>query len=239
MAGSLLPVVTIILVAGLVVQLLAHRFRIPSVVFFLAIGLLLGPEGIGVVTLETFGDGLETIVGLSVAIIVFDGAFQLRIDHIRRASTTALRLVTFGAVFTFLGTALAVRLLEGVTWELSLVVGALLVATGPTVITPILEVVRMREHVASALETEGIVNDVTAAVAAVVIFELLLLDDLGVPATVASFLGRLGVGIGAGLLATALIYLLSHHEIAPSEGDRAARFLLLSAAIGSFAIAEV
>jgi len=58
------------------------------------------------------------------------------------------------------------------------------VATGPTVITPILNVVRVRDHVATALETEGIVNDVTAAIVAVVIFEtLLLLDDLGVPAT--------------------------------------------------------
>jgi Trk K+ transport system NAD-binding subunit len=118
-------------------------------------------------------------------------------------------------------------------------VGALLVATGPTVITPILEVVRVREHVASALETEGIVNDVTAAIATVVIFELLLLDDLGVPATVASFVLRFGVGVGAGLLATALIYLLLRYEIAPEEGPQAARFLLLSAAIGSFAIAEV
>jgi len=57
------------------------------------------------------------------------------------------------------------------------------VATGPTVITPILNVVRVRDHVATALETEGIVNDVTAAIVAVVIFETLLLDDLGVPAT--------------------------------------------------------
>ncbi|MGM0398883.1 MAG: cation:proton antiporter [Halobacteriota archaeon] len=239
MAATLLPAVAIILVSGLVVQLLAQRIRVPSVVFFLAIGLVLGPEGIGLVTIDTFGDGLETIVGLSVAIIVFDGAFQLRLDRVREASTTSLRLVTVGAVVMFVGTAVAVRFLEGVTWELSLLVGALLVATGPTVITPILEVVRVREHVASALETEGIVNDVTAAIAAVVIFEVLLLDDLGVPATVASFMQRLGIGVAAGLLATALIYLLLRYEIAPEEGPQAARFLLLSAAIGSFAVAEV
>jgi len=72
------------------------------------------------------------------------------------------------------------------------------VATGPTVITPILNVVRVRDHVAAALETEGIVNDVTAAIVAVVIFETLLLDDLGVPATLFSFVERLGVGVLAG-----------------------------------------
>ena len=238
MASSLLQVVAIILVSGLGVQLLARRIRVPSVVFFLGIGVLLGPVGIGLVTLETFGEGLETIVGLGVAIIIFDGAFALRFERIREAETTALRLVTAGAVVMLFGTAVAVRFLEGVEWELALLVGALLVATGPTVITPILEVVRVREHVAAALETEGIVNDVTAAIAAVVIFETLLLDDLGVSAAVFSFLERFGVGVAAGLLTTALIYLLLRYEVTPEEAPQAARFLLLSAAIGSFAVAE-
>lgn len=238
MAESLLPAVALILISGLVVQILAQRLRIPSVVFFLAIGVILGPLGVGLVTLETFGDGLETIVGLSVAIIVFDGAFALQFRHIREAETTSLRLVTVGAVLTLVGTALAVRFLEGAEWELALLVGALLVATGPTVITPILEVVRVREHVAAALETEGIINDVTAAIAAVVIFETLLLDDVGVPATVVSFVQRFGVGVGAGLLATILVYFITQYELTPEEGPQAARFLLLSAAIGSFVFAE-
>ena len=239
MASALLPVAALILVAGIGVQLLARRLQIPSVVFYLALGLVLGPEGIGLVTIETFGDGLETVVGLSVAIIVFDGAFALRAERIREASTTSLRLVTIGAIVMFVGTAVAVRVLEGASWEIALVVGALLVATGPTVITPILEVVTVREHVAAALETEGIINDVTAAIAAVVIFETLLLDDLGVQSTLVAFGERLGIGIAAGLLATGLIYLVLQYEITPEEGPQAARFLIFSAAIGSFALAEV
>ncbi len=239
MAGNLLPAVALILVLGLGVQLLARRLQVPSVVFYLVVGVILGPEVLGIVTLETFGDGLETIVGISVAIIVFDGAFALKFDRIREAETTSLRLVTVGALVMFLGTATAVRFLEGgANWELSLLIGALLVATGPTVITPILEVVRVREHVAAALETEGIINDVTAAIAAVVIFETLLLDDLGAPATLFEFGRRFGVGIGAGLLATVIIYLLVKAEIAPGEEVLADRFLILAAAVGSFALAE-
>ncbi len=239
MASSLLPVAALILVSGIGVQLLARRLRVPSVVFYLVVGFLLGPEVFGLVTLETFGDGLETVVGLSVAIIVFDGAFALRMERIREASTASLRLVTIGAVIMFVGTTIAVRVLEGAAWEIALVIGALLVATGPTVITPILEVVTVREHVSAALETEGIINDVTAAIAAVVIFETLLLDDLGIQSTVLAFGERLGVGVGAGLLATGLIYVVLRYEITPEEGPQAARFLVFSAAIGSFALAEV
>ena len=238
MSGSLLPIVAAMLVSGLGVQLLAHRVRVPSVVFYLIIGVVMGPEVLGIVTLETFGDGLEIIVGLSVAIIVFEGAFALRLDRIRGASTVSFRLVTIGAVVMFVGTAAAVRFFEGADWEIALLVGALLVATGPTVITPILEVVRVRDHVAAALETEGIVNDVTAAIVAVVVFETLLLDDLGVPATVLSFLQRLGVGVAAGLLATVVIYLLLDSEIVPDRDVQASQFLILAAAVGSFAAAE-
>ncbi|GAB3703319.1 cation:proton antiporter domain-containing protein [Halorubrum pallidum] len=227
-----------ILVSGLAVQLLAHRLRIPSVIFYLLIGVVLGPEVLGVVTLETFGSGLEIIVGLSVAIIVFEGAFALEIDRIRRASTVSLRLVTISALVMFLGTAAAVRTFEGASWEIALLVGALLVATGPTVITPILDVVRVRDHVATALETEGIINDVTAAIVAVVIFETLLLDDLGVRATVGAFLQRFGVGVAAGVLATVVIYLLLESDFVPERDVQASQFLVLAAAVGSFAAAE-
>ena len=239
MSSSLLPVIAAILVLGLAVQLLAHRLKVPSVVFYLLIGVVLGPEVMGLITLDTFGSGLETIVGISVAIIVFEGAFALRIERIRGASTVSFRLVTVSALVMFLGTAAAVRFFEGADWEIALLIGALLIATGPTVITPILEVVRVREHVATALETEGIVNDVTAAIVAVVIFETLLLDDLGVPATVLSFLQRLGVGVAAGVLATITIYVLLDSDLVPERDVQASQFLVLAAAVGAFAAAEV
>jgi len=236
--SSLLPVIAAILVSGLVVQLVAHRLKVPSVIFYLLIGVVLGPEALGLVTLETFGNGLEIIVGISVAIIVFEGAFALQIDRIRGASTVSLRLVTVSALVMFIGTAAAVRFFEGANWEIALLIGALLVATGPTVITPILNVVRVRDHVATALETEGIVNDVTAAIVAVVIFETLLLDDLGVPATLFSFVKRLGVGVLAGILAAVVIYLLLESDLVPERDVQASQFLVLAAAVGAFAAAE-
>jgi len=252
--SELLPVVAVILLSGIGAHLLADRLRVPSVVFFLAIGIALGnvaPETVlgpipGVsgaeaplVTQETFGEGLEALVGLSVAIIVFDGAFDLRAERVREASTASLRLVTVGAVVMFLGTAAAVQVLLEPGWGIALVVGALLVATGPTVITPILEVVRVREHVGAALETEGIVNDVTAAIAAVVIFEVLLVGEGGLAAGAVDFLRRFGTGVAAGLLGTVLVYWLLRYEATERSGPRAARFLLLTAAVGSFVAAEV
>jgi len=230
--------VVAILALGIGGQLLGSRLRVPSVVFYLAAGLILGEVGIGLVTLDTFGEGLTTIVGVAVAVIVFDGAFALRFDRIREASTTSLRLVTIGALLTFVGTAGAVRFLTGTGWEVATLIGALLVATGPTVITPIVKVVYLREHVSAALETEGIVNDVTAAIAAVVIFEGALLEDGGVREGLFTFVETLGVGVVTGLVVAGGTAFVIRRELLPGDAHRAGKFITLLTAIGAFGIAN-
>jgi NhaP-type Na+/H+ or K+/H+ antiporter len=245
-ADILLTVVSILLV-GIAGQLLATRLRVPSVVFYLAGGLLLGDVGIGLVSLDTFAtetggsvniDGLTTIVGISVAVIVFDGAFALQIERVREAGTTSLRLVTFGAIVTFLGAAGTVHYVVGSEWPIALLIGSLVVATGPTVITPIINVMNLREHVSTALETEGIVNDVTAAIAAVVIFETILLEEQGLPVIGFAFVERLGIGVVVGLVAAGVTYFLLTEDFLPLEGPRAARFIALLAAVASYSVAD-
>ena len=238
MSERLLITIVVILAAGVAGQLVAKWLRVPSVVFYLALGLVFGEVGLGLVTLETFGDALSTVVGFAVAVIVFDGAFALRAERIREASTTSLRLITVGALLMFAGTAAAVWILTDASVELALLIGALLVATGPTVITPIVEVVTLREHVSAALETEGIVNDVTAAIAAVVIFETILLQQQGAAVTALAVIERVGAGVVTGLVVAGLVYYLLREDFLPQEGPRAARFLVLLASVTSYGIAD-
>jgi NhaP-type Na+/H+ or K+/H+ antiporter len=240
MAGELIALVAAIIAVGVLAQVLADRFRVPGIVFLLAAGIALGPEGVGFVTPESFGDALPAIVGLSVAIIVFEGAFHLRIERLREAPAATLRLVTVGAVISLLGTALAVRLALGMPWAVAFLVGSLLVATGPTVIAPILRVVPVRDRVSTLLETEGIVNDVTAAIAAVVVFEVVVVGEgAGGGTLVATFAEKLGVGVLVGLLvAVALWYGLRHVDLSPTNAPRNARLLVLAGALVAYAGAD-
>ncbi len=236
---DLLLAIASILVLGLGVQLMARRLQIPSVVFYLILGILLGPI-LEFITLETFGgvERLQPIVGVAVAIIVFDGAFALQFNRVREAGSAALRLVTIGAVVMFVGMTAATHYLVGADWNISLVVGALLVATGPTVVTPILEVVRVREHVASALETEGIVNDVTAAIGAAVLFETMVLHDDPLVDTLLIFAEKLGVGLAVGLVAAGVVYALIQVELTPGNEVQGNQFLALAGAVGGYAVAS-
>jgi NhaP-type Na+/H+ or K+/H+ antiporter len=240
MAGAdLIALVAAIIGIGVIAQVLADRFRVPSIVFLILAGIALGPEVLGLIRPEAFGDALSAIVGLSVAIIVFEGAFHLEIDRLRQASSETIRLVTIGAVIAFVGTAAVVHFVLGVPWDVAALIGALLIATGPTVITPIIDIVPIRDRVAAALETEGIVNDVTAAILAIVVFDAIIFEQVSPAAFVQSFLSRLGVGVIVGIAAAAVLwYLLRHVDLSPGSAPQNARLLVLAGALVAFGTAE-
>jgi NhaP-type Na+/H+ or K+/H+ antiporter len=239
MAGDLITVVAAIIGVGVIAQVLASRFQVPSVVFLITAGILLGPEVLHVIDPTSFGSALSAIVGLSVAIIVFEGAFHLRIEKLGTAPADTFRLVTIGAAISLAGTALVVRFALGASWLVSALIGALLVATGPTVITPILEVVPVRDRVEAALETEGIVNDVTAAILAVVIFEAIVADVAGIGDFLRLFAERLGVGLLVGVVvAGVLVWVLRHVDLSPGNAPQNARLLTLAGALVAFGAAD-
>lgn len=235
----MLPVVAGVVGLGLVAQVLAGRVRVPSVLFLLAAGVVVGPAGLGLLRPATLGtEALSTVVGVAVALIVFEAGFSLDLEEVRLARTTILRLITVGAVVTFLGTTAVVALVLDVQWGVAALVGALLVATGPTVVGPILEVVHAPERVAAAMETEGLVNDVTAAVAAIAVFETFLAG--GEPGVfVGAFLARLVVGLlVGGAVAGGLWYFFHRMEHSPHNAPRDARLLVLAGAVVAYGGAE-
>ncbi len=237
--GNLIAVVAAIIGIGVIAQILSDRFQVPSVVFLITAGIILGPEVLGVVGPDSFGSALSAIVGLSVAIIVFEGAFHLRIQKLREAPTATLKLVTIGAGIALIGTAITVRFLLSTSWNVAFLVGALLVATGPTVVTPILEVVPVRDRVEAALETEGIVNDVTAAILAIVIFEAITAGVTQPGALLQLFTERLGIGLLIGaIVATLLVYGLQYIDLSPGNAPQNARLLVLAGALVAYGAAD-
>ncbi|WP_435152556.1 cation:proton antiporter domain-containing protein [Haladaptatus sp. DFWS20] len=243
MATDGLLVSASIILLGALSKLLADRYRIPNVVFLLGFGILFGPEVIGLLDPSLYDGALSTIVSLAVAIIVFEGAFSLSFTTIRTASNATLRLVTIGSAITFLGLGVTIHSLLGLQWSLSLLISALLVATGPTVVTPILEQTNVRERLKTTLETEGIVNDPVASVLGAVIFSAAALGEepftRGGPVeeeVIIEFVTTLSVGVLIGILAAVgLAYVLRNLSRKPQDS----RLAVLATALISFAVADL
>ncbi|MEF8828296.1 MAG: cation:proton antiporter [Haloarcula sp.] len=240
-AASLIGVVVLVGSLGVAAQLVADWLQIPSVAFLLVAGVLVGPQAFGLVDPAIFGQtGLQAIVGLSVGIIVFEGAFHLTVERVREASREALGLVTIGAFVSLVGTAVAVRVVFGTAWPVAVLVGSLLIATGPTVITPIMQVVPVRERVAAALETEGIINDVTAAILAVATFEFVVAGQSSPVVVVEAFVARLVVGIVVGVaVGGGITLLLRRPNLSADNALQNARVVVLTAALLAYALGSM
>ncbi|SEO29214.1 NhaP-type Na+/H+ or K+/H+ antiporter [Halogranum amylolyticum] len=237
--SDLIAVVTTILGLGVAAQVVSDRLQVPSVMFLVLAGVVVGPEGLGVITPSIFGDALPAIVGLSVAVIVFEGAFHLRFERLREAPRGTLRLVTVGAAISLVGTAIVVRYALEAPWNVAFLVGSLLVATGPTVITPITNVVPVRNRVATTLETEGVVNDVTAAILGIVMFENVLLETHGLSTLVREFGVRFGVGVLVGSVVAGVVwYLLCRVPLSVENTPQNARLIVLVASLFTYGVAE-
>ncbi len=172
-------VFAVALAAGMLGQLFARHLRIPSIVFLLGLGVLLGPDGLDWVRPRVLGEGLLTIVSLAVAVILFEGALGLEIDRLRRAGRAIQLLVSLGAAITGLGAALAAHFIMEWPWRPSLLFGTLVLVTGPTVIKPILRNVPLRRRLATVLEAEGVLIDPVGAIAAAVALEVVLAPTAG------------------------------------------------------------
>ncbi len=175
-AAGLPPVVTFALVGALGVgaQWLAWRLRMPAIVLMLLAGLAVGP-GLGILNpKEDIGPLLQPMISVAVAIILFEGGLTLNFESLRGAAGGVRRLVFWGAPLGWLGSALALHYVAGLSWASSAVFGGIMIVTGPTVIAPLLRQARLKKRPAQLLQWEAIINDPIGALAAVLAFQVVL-----------------------------------------------------------------
>lgn len=164
-------VLTLAASAGTLLVVLADRLRIPSIALLLPGGLLLGPSALGLLDPHALHRGLETVVKAAVAIILFEGGLTLDVEGYRRAPVVIGRMLTLGVLVTWLGVALALYAYTDISGDLALLGGALVSVTGPTVVSPILRRIRLRQRLHHVLYWEGVLVDFVGAFLAVLVFE--------------------------------------------------------------------
>ncbi len=203
---------------GVLVTWFAWRFRLPSILLLLLAGFIAGPVT-GLLDPDALlGPLTFPVVSLSAAIILFEGGLSASWREIRSVAGPVRRLVTVGLVLTWMALAAAASSLLGLPRELGLLLGAILVVTGPTVIGPLLLHVRPRGRVGSVAKLEGIINDPIGAIVAVLVYEVINVARPGTAATVAIavVLTSIVAGVLAGFLGAALVVVLLRKRLLPA-----------------------
>ncbi|MBS0983532.1 sodium:proton antiporter [Gluconobacter cerinus] len=206
--------------AGMLAQWVAWRFRLPAIVLLFTIGLLFGP-GLGIVhPSETMGWVFRPLVSLLVAIVVFEGGMALDIRQLREAGEGVARLTMLALPINWVLGSLAAHYVAHLEWGTSMLFGAIIVVTGPTVVLPLLRSAKLQPRVAAFLRWEAIVNDPLGAILAAVVLQLMLLHvDLHTGVffthTLPDLLAAATESISAGILPAYLIRYLFTRDMMP------------------------
>lgn len=183
---------------GVAAQWLAWKMRLPAIVLLSAAGLIAGP-GLGLIDPgEQLGELLRPLIGLCVAIILFEGGLSLNIAELKHAASGVRRLVYLGAPLAWTFASACAFFIGGLDGATSLVFGAIMVVTGPTVIMPLLRQAALNRRTASFLKWEGIVNDPIGALLAVLVFQFFVFTGQG--SGFAQVAESLGLAMLSGLL---------------------------------------
>jgi len=230
MFEPLLVSLSAVLVLGIFAQWLGWRLRLPSILLLLVFGILAGPVT-GLIRPGTLlGPLLYPVVSLAVAVILFEGGLSLTLKEFRAVGGAAFRLVSVGALITWLLAAVAARFILGMDWPLAILLGAILVVTGPTVIVPMLQQIRPAGAVGPILKWEGIVIDPIGAMLAVLVYEVIVSPTAALPTIASTLFVLVAVGTAVGLAAAVVIVWLIRKDWVPDFLQNPVTLMLVVAA---------
>jgi len=237
---TILLLVVGVAVAGVFGQWLGWKLQLPSIIPLLVIGALLGPIGGIVRPSAALGDVMRPAIGMAVAIIVFEGGLNLNLRELRSAGSGIMRLVAVALPLNWLLGTLAGHWVAGLSWPVAILVGAILVVTGPTVIMPLLRQAKLEPRAAAFLRWEAIVNDPIGATLTLLVLSYLTLSTTMSGSAAIIHLAwhtLLGAGLAAalGLVVPFGIRTLFARDLAPEYLKTP---ILLASALGIYAAGE-
>ncbi len=186
--------------AGACARLFSSLTGFPSVVILLLSGLLIGRSGLGLVEPLDLGQGLETIVGLLVCLVLFEGGLNLKLPE-GNIRNTVLKISLVRLFISLSAGIFIAHWLAGLSWQVAGIFSAIVLATGPTVVSPLVEQIRLTSPLSEVLKAEGLLLEPIGAVLALLLLELALGDLRGINDVFIALMQRLGGGVLIGLSA--------------------------------------
>ncbi len=201
--------VGLILVLAVGSQVLASRLRIPALIILLPAGFIAGALTTDVNPQRLLGAAFSPLTSLAVAVILYDSGVALEWGKVRgRARHVVPRLVIWGVPVTMAFAAVLAAPLLGMSAGAAVMIGAILVVSGPTVVGPLLAFVRPSDRLQRILSWEGSLIDPVGGILGAVVFHAVLASTSGgVSHPLAQFLLSLAVGVAGAVVGVAVLWL--------------------------------
>jgi cell volume regulation protein A len=195
--ADLILVGGLLLAAGLAAAKVADRVRVPGLLLFLALGMLVGSEGIGGIEF-TNAELTRTLGTIGLVLILFEGGLTAGWGEIRPVLGTAISLASVGTILTALLAGFAAAEIFDLSTLEGLIVGSAVAATDSAAIFAVLRGSRLRRRLARALEGESGMNDPVALLLVTGFIDWLDLPDYNAIDMAGALVGKLALGVAIG-----------------------------------------
>ena len=196
--GERILIVGALLAAALAASLVAGRVRLPGLVLFLGLGMLIGSDGLGLIHFDDF-DLAETIGVIALALILFEGGLTAGWGEIRPVLRPAIGLALPGTLITAVVTGLAASWLFGFSTLEGLLLGSIVSSTDGAAVFSLLRGAGLRRRLERTLEGEAGFNDPIAVLLVLGFIEWIQHRDYGLLDMLGLFAQQLGIGLVAGV----------------------------------------
>jgi NhaP-type Na+/H+ or K+/H+ antiporter len=209
-ANQILIGVGLILVLAVGSQVLASRLRIPAIIVLLPAGFVAGALTTDVDPQRLLGPAFEPLVSLSVAVILYDAGLGLDLRKLKgHTRKVVIRLIVLGVLITWAVTAALAAPLFGMSRGAAVMLGIILVVSGPTVVGPLLSFVRPTERLQQVLIWEGSLIDPVGGILGALVFHAVVASThRGLGSQLGQFAVSIAVGLAGGVIGTALLWVL-------------------------------
>ena len=191
-------------------QVLAKCLRIPAIIVLLPAGFVAGALTSDVNPQDLLGPAFEPLVSLSVAVILYDAGLSLDMRKLKgHTRKVVIRLIVLGVLITWVIAASLAAPLLGMSRGAAVMLGIILVVSGPTVVGPLLSFVRPTERLQQVLIWEGSLIDPVGGILGALVFHAVIASTRKGPGSqLVQFAASIGVGLAGGVAGTALLWLL-------------------------------
>jgi NhaP-type Na+/H+ or K+/H+ antiporter len=191
-------------------QVVASRLRIPALIVLLPVGFAAGALTSDVNPQHLLGASFQPLVSLSVAVILYDAGLGLDLRKLKgHTRKVVIRLIVLGVLITWVVAAALAAPLLGMSRGAAVMIGIILVVSGPTVVGPLLGFVRPTERLQRVLIWEGSLIDPVGGILGALVFHAVTAStSKGLGSQLAQFLLSVVVGLAGGVVGTALLWLL-------------------------------
>lgn len=161
----------VLIVSGLASGVIV-RSPISYPMFFLGLGVLLGPKVLGLISVGSGDEVLEAIATLTLALVLFIDGLRITFDGSGRAWLAPVLALGPGALATIALVTIFALLIFDLSIVQSLMVGAILASTDPVVLRGVVDDERIPRSIRRVLTVEAGTNDMVTLPTVLVLIEL-------------------------------------------------------------------